>query len=164
MYAPPPELPPATAQEISDLQRQTLEEQRLVIVRDVDPSRYFAYMRSKGTLDADDEEEISAKPTRRKRCEEFLNVLSSRGSAGYVSFVEALIKGRVQVHIAQAMNQRYEALLDELRRRKGELLASGKSLLLLKVSVSGGESGAVRGRLQTLHFPRWDASIATFGG
>ena len=88
---------------------QVLEELRDLLVRDLQPDKHFAFLRSKAVLDEEDCEEIESRPTRRKKSELFLDILQKKGESGFDYFCESFIKcGKTQLHLLNRILDAYE--------------------------------------------------------
>eukprot|EP00117_Sycon_ciliatum_P017209 scpid23031/ scgid16304/ len=120
------ELPSITPEERADLQKEALEFEREALVRDLEPTEYFSYLRSKRVLDASDCEDIRSERTRKSKSERFLDVIACRGSAGYTQFCKAVLERRVQAHLVKKLNVRMAELESSYRRRKAIVLMSEK--------------------------------------
>lgn len=91
-----------------------LNELRDILVRDLQPDRHFAFLRSKRVLDEDDCEEINANTTRRKKAEQFLDILSMKGESAFDFFCESFIKnGKTQLHLLNQILDAYEEKTNE---------------------------------------------------
>ena len=83
--------------------REVLEELREDLVKDIDPQRFYASLRSNRVIDGDDEEEIRSGITRKRRAECFLNILSTKGSNGFDYFCKALLEATGQQFLLRNM-------------------------------------------------------------
>lgn len=115
------DLPSISVEERAELHKEVLEFEHDALVRDLEPREYFSYLRSKRVLDGNDCEEVLAERTRRGQCERFLDLMSRRGSTGFVTLCDALMKRKVQVHLVTKLNKRMAELELSYRRRKGRL-------------------------------------------
>ena len=118
------ELPSVTPDERAELHKEVLEYEHDALVRDLEPCEYFSHLRSKRILDVDDCDEVRAEKTRRSQCERFLDLISRRGSTGFVGLCDALLKRKVQEHLVTKLNKRMAELELSFRRRKGERLCT----------------------------------------
>jgi len=67
----------------AECKRETLRELRDVLVRDLDPAKFYAFLRSKSVLDIDDQDEIECEKVRRRKAEKFLDILESKNFNGF---------------------------------------------------------------------------------
>ena len=92
----------------SECKRETLSELRDVLVRDIDPTKFYAFLRSKSILDSDDQEEIECEKIRRRKAESFLDVLE-RKSGGFDALCECLLnKTAGQLHLLEKLLKKFE--------------------------------------------------------
>ena len=65
---------------------------------------HVTYLRSKSILSRDDDDEIKAETTNRKKNEKFLDILSTKGSRGYNEFCNAIISEGTTGHVLEKLN------------------------------------------------------------
>ena len=93
---------------------EVLDNLRDILVRDLQPEKHFAFLRSKTVLDEDDCEEICAKTTRRKKAEQFLDILKTKGESGFDYFCKSFIEcGKTQLHLLNKVLDAYEEMIYE---------------------------------------------------
>ena len=96
-------------------------------MKDLQPEKHFAFLRSKRVLDGDDCDEIEAKATRRKKAELFLEILRTKGESGFDYFCESFIAcGKTQLHLLNKILDAYE---DKIYENEGKKL--NKMIFLL---------------------------------
>lgn len=88
--------------------KEVLEELHEVLVRDIDPQRFFPHFRSKKLIDEDDQEEVMCEKTRRQKASYFLNLLSRKGGNGFDELCEALLKSAGQLHLLGKLLNAFE--------------------------------------------------------
>ena len=83
----------------SEWKSEVLKELRPYIVEKLEPHKLFTYLRSCQVLDCDDEEEIEAEKTRKRRTERLLDIIKNRGPEGFDNFCEAIRQNVTQIFI-----------------------------------------------------------------
>jgi len=93
----------------AECKRETLRELRDVLVRDLDPAKFYAFLRSKSVLDIDDQDEIECEKVRRRKAEKFLDILESKNFNGFDALCECLLeKIAGQLHLLQKILKKFE--------------------------------------------------------
>ena len=99
----------------ANLRTEVLEDLREDIVAKLAPHKLYSYLRQHRILDAEDQEMIEAKVTRRQKAEKFLDILSTKGPDGFDRFCEGIEKrctGQLDL---------LRLILTEFDRRKNDL-------------------------------------------
>ena len=65
---------------------------------------HISFLRSKSILSLDDDQEINAETTNRKKNEKFLDILSTKGSRGYNEFCNAIKAEGTTGHVLDKLN------------------------------------------------------------
>ncbi|XP_062608518.1 B-cell lymphoma/leukemia 10-like [Saccostrea cucullata] len=97
-----------TSEELDMEILQILEDQRFYLCKYMEPQNYYAYLRSKHVMTAEDEEEIKSLRTRRQRAERFLDILLLKGPTCFKALVDAILRNGTQPHLAAKLNKEYE--------------------------------------------------------
>eukprot|EP00794_Sanderia_malayensis_P015629 gene15629-17207_t len=114
-------------EEVSELylnwKQEILKELRPFIVKNLQPEKLYTYLRSCEVFDEDDEEEIEAQITRRKKSESLIDFIGKRGDKGFDSFCEAIRQNTTQLFILRS-------ILDSFQKKKQSYSADGTNGLL----------------------------------
>ncbi|XP_057300888.1 caspase-2-like [Hydractinia symbiolongicarpus] len=107
----------------AEWKRDVLEEKRYILCKDIDPQRFFPFLRSKQILDQDNEEDINYERTRLRRAERFLDILVTKGPDAFDYFCEALltqVAGQLHLlkEILEALDDKREDISDLNHRRE----------------------------------------------
>ena len=78
---------------------EVLKELRPFLVDNLEPQKLFAYLRSCQVLDSDDQEDIEAERTRRRKNERLLDHIKNRGADGFDNLCEAIRRNTTQLFI-----------------------------------------------------------------
>ena len=94
----------------TEYKRQTLEELQLVLVKDIEPKRLYAFLRSNGIFDEDDQDVIeSDRAPRRVRAERFIDILSKKGDKGFNAFCQCILQTLTgQLHLLKKILKVFE--------------------------------------------------------
>ena len=107
----------------SEWKNEVLKELRQFIVEKLEPHKLYACLRASGVLDMDDEEDIEAERTRKRKSERLLDIIRNRGPEGFDHFCEAIRQNFTQLFILQK-------IIDTFQRKKENF--SGKRNYLTK--------------------------------
>lgn len=88
---------------LNGFKKETLCNKRVELVKDIDPSKFFTYLRAKEVFDEDDQEDVCAGRTRKKKAELFIDILSRKSSHGFDMFCEALLQTAGQYHLLRGL-------------------------------------------------------------
>ena len=107
--------------ELSELKRYVLEASRKILVENVDAPRFLPYFRSRFLLDQRECDQIKScsRQSRYDGAEKLLDVLITKGGAGYDHFCAAIMYDRTQMFLLTTLNKRLE-LLRDWRKNQGE--------------------------------------------
>lgn len=94
----------------TEFKLETLEELRSALVKDIEPKRLYAFLRAKGVLDVDDQDDIeSDRASRRVRAERLLDLLSKKGGKGFDEFCACILQQLTgQLHLLQKLLKVFE--------------------------------------------------------
>lgn len=97
-------------EDLADLKCLVLESTREILVKDIDPTKFLPYLRSKFVIDAKENAIIKSCCSRsvHEGAEKFIDVLCTKGSKGYDQFCVALVRDETQLHILKRLNKRLE--------------------------------------------------------
>ena len=83
----------------SEWKSEVLKELRPFLVDKLEPHKLFTYLRSCQVLDGDDQEDIEAERTRKRRNERLIDMVKNRGQEGFDNFCEAIRQNATQIFI-----------------------------------------------------------------
>eukprot|EP00111_Clytia_hemisphaerica_P003874 TCONS_00011127-protein len=95
----------------TECKQQILQELRLFLVKDIEPQKLYASLRSRGVFDEDDQEEIEYdRLPRKKRAERFLDTISRKGDAGFDAFCQCIVEQLTgQLHLLKKILTVFES-------------------------------------------------------
>ena len=96
--------------DLADLKCLVLKSMREILVRDIDPSKFLPYLRSKFVIDGRESATIKSCCSKSvyDGAEKFIDVLCTKGSKGYDQFCVAIMRDETQLHILKHLNKRLE--------------------------------------------------------
>ena len=112
---------PGVDEDLAELKRYVLEAMRSTLVKNVDPTKFIPFLRSKFVLDARESAEIKSCCSNKsifEGAEKLIDVLCTKGANGYDAFCQALFHDRTQVFLLTALNQKLE-LVRFARKQQG---------------------------------------------
>ncbi len=109
-----------TADDLVNIKHTVLTLERQEIARNIDPSRFFGYLRAKYVFDERDCDEIRAVSSRVGSAEVFVDTLKRKGGKGYDEFCSALMNDKTQLFLLQRLTQTLELLRVKVIERKTE--------------------------------------------
>lgn len=112
-------------QTLVTLKKQVLEDQMGFLCEELgDPGRYFPHLRSQHILEAGDCQVIRSKVTFKDKTQELIDMVkdrqSKKGEHAFDVLVEAFKKGRVQAHIARALQRALVKAKEDVIRPNGK--------------------------------------------
>lgn len=94
---------------------QILESHRALLCSCLDPSRFYTFLRSKGVLTRDDQEDIDSHTITSRRAGRLLDILISHGYNGFGQLCHALNEDGTQVELLKTLNEEYQHGLAKLQ-------------------------------------------------
>ena len=126
-----------TSEEIEMLQKRTLTNLRMKLANDLEPNRYFAYLRQERIIDEDDEDLLRHIAVRTTRGQTLIDMISRRGAKAFEEFCRALHNGKTQSFLAERLVAEYDRLKADYTQERGKRLS--KCLLCLFLSFRRGQ-------------------------
>lgn len=128
----------------TEYKQQTLQEMRITLVKDLEPKKLYAYLRSKGVLDEDDQEEVeSDRAPRKMRAERFIDILSKKSDKGFDELCHCILQTLTgQLHLLQKLLKLFEEKIqgaEELQHRRQISRARALSELPCPGQIGGPE-------------------------
>lgn len=116
--------------DLAGIKRLVLESMRETLVKNIDPSKFLPYLRSKFVIDARESAIIKSCCSKSvfDGAEKFIDVLCTKGSKGYDCFCQYIIKDETQVHLLKALNKRLEREKHARKVRRQQLDAMKRRL------------------------------------
>ena len=108
----------------AEWKNEVLKELRPFIVEKLESHKLYTYLRAFGVLDSDDQEDIEAERTRKRKSERLLDIIRNRGPEGFDHFCEAIRQNVTQLFILQK-------ILDTFQKKKDNF--SGKRNHSIKI-------------------------------
>eukprot|EP00118_Oscarella_pearsei_P022853 m.267595 g.267595 ORF g.267595 m.267595 type:complete len:152 (+) comp40518_c0_seq7:131-586(+) len=112
--------PTIDQEEIIRIQKTVLLNLRTSLVRDLDSTRYIAYLRQERIFDEDDDDSVRSPSVRRRQNEIFLDIIGRRGSKGFEEFCRALLEERTQSFLADRIAIEFDKVKAEHLRERGD--------------------------------------------
>lgn len=106
---------------------EVLKELRPFLVDNLEPQKLFAYLRSCQVLDSDDQEDIEAERTRRRKNERLLDHIKNRGADGFDNLCEAIRKNTTQLFILRKILNLFQKKKDNCTGRLTAAVLAGNS-------------------------------------
>lgn len=110
-----------TEDDLIKVKRTVLAAARKELVRNVDPSRHFTFLRSRLILDERDCDEMRSATSRIASAEMFVDILIRKGASGYDEFCDALLYEKTQLFLLNHLNRTFEVLKSKVKEHKGML-------------------------------------------
>lgn len=111
---------PTPEDDQAELKCKVLESMREKLVKDIDPTKFLPFLRSKFVVDGF--ESATIKNCRSKSvfegADKLVDVLCTKGAKGYDVFCLAILHDQTQLHILKALNKRLEALRHAKREQE----------------------------------------------
>ena len=111
-----------TEDDLIKIKRMVLTATRKELVRYVDPSRHFTFLRSRLVLDERDCDELRSTTSRVASAEMFVDILIRKGASGYDEFCDALLYEKTQLFLLDRLNRTFEVLKSKVKEHKGKLV------------------------------------------
>lgn len=98
------------AQDLAGLKCFVLESMRQTLVKNVDPTKFLPFLRSKFVLDGRESDTIKSccSVSVQDGADKLVDVLCTKGAKGYDTFCDAIIHDKTQVFLLTALNTRLE--------------------------------------------------------
>ncbi len=109
--------------DLADLKCLVLESMRDTLERNIDPSKFLPYLRSKFVISARENATIKACCAKSvyDGAEKFIDVLCTKGSKGYDQFCIAIMRDETQLYLLKALNKRLEREKHNRREQRERL-------------------------------------------
>ena len=111
---------------------EVLKELRPFLVDNLEPQKLFAYLRSCQVLDSDDQEDIEAERTRRRKNERLLDHIKNRGADGFDNLCEAIRRNTTQLFILRKILNLFQKKKDNCT---GSLTETHQKLQIIKFKL-----------------------------
>lgn len=112
----------AVEETFSEWKSEVLKELRPFLVDKLESQKLFAHLRSFQVIDDDDQEDIEAERTRRRRNERLLDIIRNRGPEAFDGFCEAIRQNVTQLFILTKILNSFQKKRDTF---SGKLQLSG---------------------------------------
>jgi len=124
-------------QAMTRLKLEVLEENRHLLCSDLNPSRHFSFLRPRGVLVRDEEEQIgnicrnenTAASTRK-----FLDIISTK-TEGFDGLCAALVEDGTQIHLLEALNRSLELAIQRYRQSHDMVFVAPTSNIALSLPL-----------------------------
>lgn len=108
--------------DLAELKCHVLESLREILVKNINPTKFLPYLRSKFVVDAYESDTIKNCCSKSvfEGADKLIDVLCTKGSKGYDEFCQAILHEETQIYLLKALNTRLEHIKHLKMKRERE--------------------------------------------
>ena len=113
---------PAAEDDLAELKCIVLESMREILVKNVDPTKFLPFLRSRFVLDGRESAIIKSCCSKSvyDGADKLIDVLCTKGAKGFDAFCDAIVHDNTQVFLLTAINKRLELIKHTIREQEME--------------------------------------------
>lgn len=113
---------PAAEDDLAELKCIVLESMREILVKNVDPTKFLPFLRSRFVLDGRESAIIKSCCSKSvyDGADKLIDVLCTKGAKGFDAFCDAIVHDKTQVFLLTAINKRLELIKHTIREQEME--------------------------------------------